>query len=126
MRWPERLRALAGAIGPLLASLLLVASVVAPAHCLSRLGAFGERPVELCQPSALFGEAPQPTQGAHHESGICVVSAALAVAMLPDPPEVAAAATPEWHPAALRLAAARAPPLATFLSEIRPRAPPVA
>jgi len=120
------MRALSAAIGPLLASLLLVASVIAPAQCLARLGPPGERPVELCQPSGLFDAAPAPWQGAHHDAGICVMAASLAAAMLPDPPATANCDASAWYPAALRLPDALAPQAGKFLPAARPRAPPAA
>jgi hypothetical protein len=120
------MRALSAAIAPLLASLLLIASVIAPAHCLVQAAPAGDRPAELCQPASLFDPAPGPGQGANHLAGICLVSAGLGVAVPADP--VAGLLEPHaWHEAAFLRPAARGPPVTGKpFSPANPRAPPAA
>jgi hypothetical protein len=119
------MRALSAAIAPLLASLLLIATVVAPAHCLARATVPGGNAAEFCLPAALFDQAPHPDDGAHDPPGICVVCVATLITVPADP--AAADAPPRtWQPASYTVAGARAPPLAERFSPLQPRAPPIA
>lgn len=122
------MRALSAAIAPVLASLLLMATVLAPAHCLARIAPQDERPAALCAPSSLFETAP-PGQGHHqgvqHAGGICVVCAAYAASLPADPP-LARPAPAAWQKVAFALPPARAPPHARSFEPGQPRAPPAA
>lgn len=125
-RWhTARMRAFCAAVAPLLASLLLIATVIAPAHCLARAAPAGERPAELCQPASLFGHAPAEQPPTRQETGICVVCTQQIVAM-PAEPAITPAAAPVWQPARLLLPAPRAPPSADHFQPRQPRAPPAA
>lgn len=119
-RWREPLtrRALAGAVAPLLASLLLIAAVIAPAHCLARHVPASH--AALC----LATDAPGEPDPGHHAGGACPVCAGLAQ-MAPAPPAAlpapAARIEAVAHVAA-SVPAKTAPPRAFA----QPRAPPAA
>ncbi len=125
MRWPERgiarLRALAGAVAPLLSALLLLAAVAAPAHCLAELARLPGNGPALC---AAEHAAPGPDRtdpaGLHHAGGICV-GCPLAPLLASAGPQLAPV-TVHWAAAAEPFAA---PPIVNAaFSPGQPRGPP--
>ncbi len=126
MRWPRsgaaRLRALAGAIAPLLATLLLMASVVAPAQCLAQLARPAAHGSALCA----FDSSPAPDTGDHgglHHAGGACVGCPLAPPLPAAAPALAVAQG--WQPAPLPWPLTRAAaPSRTFI-QAQPRAPPI-
>lgn len=121
MRWRDdqalTARALAGAVAPLLASLLLIAAVIAPAHCLAR---FSTPAAALCLAEE---DAPAQDQG-HHAGGACLACAALAQ-IAPAPPDEARAPARRIEPTLFASFAHPAPATAPRPAG-QPRAPPAA
>jgi hypothetical protein len=119
------MRAFHAAIAPLFASLLLIAAVIAPAHCLARAPHAPPGEVQYCLAPGLADPAPAEDGGSHLSAGICVVCLSAAAA-LPAAGSFAVRVLPVSEPVAYALPAARAPPPADGFTPGNPRAPPIA
>jgi hypothetical protein len=111
----------------LVAAVLLLQAVIAPAHCLAMAAAPAGLEVVICSTEGMrtvhLGPDGQEKPAGHEEAGFCAACPVPPHAVLPDPPAAPRAAwtgeSPAWHaatPAALP-PPARGPPFAS-------RAPP--
>lgn len=128
MRWPEggmhRLRALAGAVAPLAAILLLLAAVGAPLHCLGVYAAPENPDSGLCHADPASIPDGKGGGDVHQAAGACALCP-LPPLLAADGPDPAAQAL-RWHDLVLRPPApVEAPDLAAFAPG-QPRAPPPA
>lgn len=111
----------------LVAAVLLLQAVMAPAHCLATAAAPAGLEAVICSADGMrtvhLGPAGQELPDAHDDSGFCAACPIPPQAMLPEPPALPspawAGALPAWHAAAPSALPppARGPPFA-------PRAPP--
>lgn len=92
----------------LIAAVLLLQTVVAPAHCLAMAAPPAGMEAVICSAEGMrtihLGPDGQEMPAGHEEGGFCAACPMPAQAMLPDPPAVPAfawgVAGPAWHAAA--------------------------